>query len=243
MLFDLRSRGRRRFIRVVYLFLALLIGGGLVLFGVGGGSNSTGVLSQLAQNGGGGSADGLKIAEKAVARTGRLARAAPNSAAAWDHYALALYELARSGDNYVTTTSTSTTGFTKSGAKVLATTNTAWQHYLSLSPRKPDEGLAADIAAAFGSSGIGEYAIAETAQEIVAEQNPTSYEQYAFLAEDAYLAHESDRAAIAQATALRLAPKSVRTELKADLAEIAAEATASSSTGSSGTTGTTGTSG
>ena len=33
MLFDLRGRGRRRTIQVIYLGLAVLMGGGLVLFG------------------------------------------------------------------------------------------------------------------------------------------------------------------------------------------------------------------
>ncbi|MFA9270255.1 MAG: hypothetical protein ACEQSX_05785, partial [Baekduiaceae bacterium] len=36
MLFDLRAGGRRRLVQVVYLFLAILLGGGLVLFGIGG---------------------------------------------------------------------------------------------------------------------------------------------------------------------------------------------------------------
>ena len=36
MLFDLRGRGRRRTVQVIYLSLALLLGGGLVLFGIGG---------------------------------------------------------------------------------------------------------------------------------------------------------------------------------------------------------------
>ena len=39
MLFDLRSPRRRRVIKVVYVFLAVLIGGGLIFFGVGNGSN------------------------------------------------------------------------------------------------------------------------------------------------------------------------------------------------------------
>ncbi len=38
MLFDLRSRGRRRTVQFVYLGLAILLGGGLVLFGVGAGN-------------------------------------------------------------------------------------------------------------------------------------------------------------------------------------------------------------
>ena len=36
MLFDLRGAGRRRTVKVVYITLAFLMGGGLVLFGIGG---------------------------------------------------------------------------------------------------------------------------------------------------------------------------------------------------------------
>ena len=36
MLFDLRGPGRRRLVKIVYVTLALLMGGGLVLFGIGG---------------------------------------------------------------------------------------------------------------------------------------------------------------------------------------------------------------
>src|SRR3954447_23895720 len=52
MLFDLRGR-RRRAVQVTYLMLALLMGGGLVLFGVGG-DVSGGLLDAF--KGGGGSA-------------------------------------------------------------------------------------------------------------------------------------------------------------------------------------------
>jgi hypothetical protein len=239
MLFDLRSRGRRRVIRVLYLFLAVLIGGGLVLFGVGGGASSTGVLSGLAQNGGGGSATGLKIDEAAVAKTERAAKAAPNSAAAWDAYATAAFQLASTG--YVSGSTAATTGYDKFGAKELAVVAAAWSHYLSLSPAKPDQTLALDIANAFGGSpGIEEFATAETGQEIVAQDNPTSYEDYFDLAEYAYLAGETDRAQIAQAKTLKLAPKSQRATIKADFAEIIAEVTKASSTGASGTTGASG---
>ena len=37
MLFDLRGRGRRRMVRLIYTGLALLMGVGLVGFGIGGG--------------------------------------------------------------------------------------------------------------------------------------------------------------------------------------------------------------
>jgi len=36
MLFDLRGAGRRRTVKVVYITLAFLMGGGLVLFVIGG---------------------------------------------------------------------------------------------------------------------------------------------------------------------------------------------------------------
>ena len=55
MLFDLRSRGRRRTVQVVYLGLAVLMGGGLVLFGVGAGNGIGGLLNAFT---GGGSSSG-----------------------------------------------------------------------------------------------------------------------------------------------------------------------------------------
>ena len=57
MLFDLRSRGRRRTVQAVYLLLAILLGGGLVLFGVGAGNGLGGLLNAF---NGGGSTSGQK---------------------------------------------------------------------------------------------------------------------------------------------------------------------------------------
>ena len=55
MLFDLRARGRRRTVKIVYVFLALLMGGGLVFFGIGG-ATSGGLLDAFKGGGGGGKA-------------------------------------------------------------------------------------------------------------------------------------------------------------------------------------------
>ena len=57
MLFDLRSRGRRRTVQGVYLVLAILLGGGLVLFGVGAGNGLGGLLNAFT---GGGSSGAQK---------------------------------------------------------------------------------------------------------------------------------------------------------------------------------------
>ena len=51
MLFDLRGRGRRRTVQVIYLALAILMGGGLVLFGIGGGTNG-GLFDAIGGSGG-----------------------------------------------------------------------------------------------------------------------------------------------------------------------------------------------
>src|ERR671916_3030597 len=51
MLFDLRGAGRRTTVKAVYLTLAVLMGGGLVLFGIGG-DVSGGLLNAFESDGG-----------------------------------------------------------------------------------------------------------------------------------------------------------------------------------------------
>ena len=77
MLFDLRSRGRRRVVRGVYLGLALLIGLGLVGFGVGTGSGFGGLFTGVSTNSG--TATGLKRYEGAVKRAQRAVAASPDN--------------------------------------------------------------------------------------------------------------------------------------------------------------------
>jgi hypothetical protein len=79
--------------------------------------------------------------------------------------------------------------------------------------------------------------VAESGQEVVAE-NDNSADEYAQLAAYAYGAHEPDRAELAEAKALALAPKSQRKTIASELKKIAQDA--SGTTGSSGSTGTSG---
>ncbi len=97
MLFDLRGRGRRRTVQAVYLTLALLLGGGLVLFGVGG-SVSGGLFDAIGLTGGGGSSSSAneqlaKQEKAALART----RANPKDEAAWVTVTRVRYQQARPG--------------------------------------------------------------------------------------------------------------------------------------------------
>ena len=90
MLFDLRGSGRRRTVKIVYITLAFLMGGGLVLFGIGGGGGiSGGLVDAITGTSGGGdtSADRFRKQEKAaLAKTQgqpagrcRLGRARPRA--------------------------------------------------------------------------------------------------------------------------------------------------------------------
>ena len=75
MLFDLRGRGRRRTVKIVYITLALLMGGGLVLFGIGGGGAMSGGLVDAITGSSGG--------DTGSARFDKAERAA---AEAWEKY-------------------------------------------------------------------------------------------------------------------------------------------------------------
>src|SRR3954447_17668843 len=79
MLFDLRGSGRRNTVRVIYLGLAILMGGGLVLFGVGGNVGG-GLLDAVKNNGG--SSNGQTF-EKRIAKLEKKVKLTPSDATSW----------------------------------------------------------------------------------------------------------------------------------------------------------------
>src|SRR5581483_342078 len=121
MLFDLRSRGRRRTVQGVYLGLALLMGGGLVLFGVGAGNGFGGILNAFTGNG---SSSAQKQAVSQQEKTAlRATRLNPTSPAAWGQLVEARWASAGQGSNVDPTTG----AFTTSGRKELTLLTQAWQ--------------------------------------------------------------------------------------------------------------------
>jgi tetratricopeptide (TPR) repeat protein len=236
MLFDLRSRRRRRVIKVVYLFLAVLIGVGLVGFGVGTGGNFGGLFN--AASGSGSSSNGDASYLKALNRSKKAAARDPNSPAAWLAVGEAAYNLAELPSNYVVDS-----GFTKSGFAVLPEVKKAWNSYIALDPAKPSNYFASEVALVFGlpPSGIKDYVTLESAQEIVAETDPT-YTNYLDLCDYAYSANEPDRAALACQNAIAIAPKSQKKTAAADAASYKAtydKAHGIGATGASGVTSST----
>ncbi len=86
MLFDLRGAGRRRTVRVVYVGLAVLIGGGLVFLGIGGGVGGAGLLTAATES----KNSGNKTFEAEVKKYRKLTKKEPNSPTAWESYTKAL---------------------------------------------------------------------------------------------------------------------------------------------------------
>jgi hypothetical protein len=232
MLFDLRSPGRRRVVKTVYLFLAVLIGVGLIGFGVGTGGNFGGLFN--AAGSGGANATGNVTYEKALTRAEKRAKENPNSAAAWLKAGLAAYAVAVLPSNFV-----STKGYSSAGHTALGKVKQAWQRYVALAPSKPSTLFAQDVVAGFGppppsGTGIGDYATAESAQEIITEDQPT-YVNYEYLAYYAYLGKNITAGDLAAAKAIRLAPKKQRKNTKTALQALRLQAVGS--TGASGATG------
>ena len=99
MLFDLRGRGRRRTIKIVYITLALLMGGGLVLFGIGGGGAMQGGLVDAITGSSGGDT-GSERFDKAEKDAAAATRRNPQDPAAWAILARARVQSAGIGDNF-----------------------------------------------------------------------------------------------------------------------------------------------
>ncbi len=233
MLFDLRGRGRRRTVRVIYIGLAVLLGVGLVGFGVGGGFGGGGIVSSLNGHEGAGGVDYSKQISnyrKTLARN-------PNDVTASEKLVKTL-TLQAGGEAYKNTNGT----LTPAGKKIYAEVADAWNHYVAVAS-KPNVGLAKVMVRIFDEEGLNQPAsTVEVLQTIVAaEPNNASY--YGFLAAYAYLAHKNALGDLAARKAVALAPTGQRTHLKLQLAEVKKQANekkgATGATGSTGTTGTT----
>jgi hypothetical protein len=210
MLFDLRARGRRRAIKVIYLFLAVLMGGGLVFFGIGG-NTSGGLFDAFKSNGGGGNVDDRLT--KQVQRYEKQVQTQPRDARAWAALTRAQYQVAGLGANYDQNAGT----FTTKGKQALVKVERSWDRYMALDPPKPDADLAALMVQAFSPTGLSRPPKAVAAQEIVVDARPPSAGLYSTLAVLAYQAGQTRKGDLAAGKAVALAPKDQRSVLKEQL--------------------------
>jgi tetratricopeptide (TPR) repeat protein len=213
MLFDLRSRGRRRTVQVVYLGLALLIGGGLVLFGVGTGQGGGGLLNAIGGNGGGGQSGAASQQETAALKQ---IKQNPNDAHAWGSLLQARWATAISGNNY------GPSGFTAAGKSELGRAIQAWNRYAALTPA-PDAALATLAARAYVA--LGNYAEASSAWETETAATPGEPKGYECLAVNAYAAGETRKGDLAAQKALKLIPKASQATTKLTLSQAKSSST------------------
>ncbi|MCW2990124.1 MAG: hypothetical protein JWM73_718 [Solirubrobacterales bacterium] len=212
MLFDLRGKGRRRTVRVIYAALAILMGGGLVLFGVGGSGGG------LFSNSGNGSSQSVSdITKKRLEKAEAAVKAKPQDAAAWAAVTRARFQS-------ISTTEITTQGqYVAGGVAKAKSAEAAWDRYLSLNPPKPDLNLANLMRQVL--LGLGDTAKAVAAQEIIIEQTkPPTYESYRQLAFLAYAAGQTRKAELSSQKAIELAPKDQRNTLKSQLDQAKAQA-------------------
>ena len=208
MLFDLRSRGRRRTVQGVYLGLAILMGGGLILFGVGTGVSGGGLLNAF--NGGGGGSQNQAV-NSAVRSAEKQVKAHPDSPAAWAQLVQARWTAAGQGRNF----DAATQSFTAAGNQELAKAGQAWQHYLQLTHGSDPQGIAVLAARAYASA--GNYAGEAGAWEVEAASSPSQVKGSECLALSAYAAKETRKGDLALNKALSLVPKAQRIRLTTQL--------------------------
>ncbi len=206
MLFDLRSRGRRRTVQAVYLFLAILIGGGLVLFGVGAGNGLGGLLNGLTGNGStAGQQSAVSQAEKSAIKTTQLN---PKSAAAWATLIQARWSNASAnGADF----NSSTGQFTTAGKQELTALTQDYQRYKGLT-QQPDPTIA--ILAARAYQYLANYASAASTWSDITAANPNQASAFECLAANSYAANQTRTGDLASAKALSLVPKVQRTLLQ-----------------------------
>lgn len=208
MLFDLRGRGRRRTVQVIYASLAILMGGGLVLFGIGG-ATSGGLIDAI--QGKSSSSNGNDAFQKRVDALQKQTQANPNDTRAWAQLAGLHFQLAGSGANYDQTTGV----YTAKGKAELRQASNAWQRHLALAGDKPDTTVANQMVQAYGIAGLRNYPEAVKALEFVIDATPNpTYQQYAQLAVLAHGAKQDRKATLSAAKAVSLAPKAQRKTLR-----------------------------
>ena len=192
----------------VYLGLAILMGGGLVLFGVGAGNGLGGLLNAF--NGGGSTSGQKAVVSQQEQQAIKQTQQSPNDPAGWANLLQARWTSAGQGADY----NSSTGQFTKSGLNELNLATQAWQRYLALE-KNPDPNLA--IVAARAYAGQQNYSGEASAWDIETSANPTAVKGFECLAVSAYAAGQTRKGDLASAKALSMVPKAQQALLKNQL--------------------------
>ncbi|HEX3804181.1 MAG TPA: hypothetical protein VHV75_15205 [Solirubrobacteraceae bacterium] len=198
---------------MIYLFLALVMVAGLVLVGVGTGSNQGGLLNAFTNNGSGGGQG--QVIDQQTANALKATKKHPNSASAWSSLVLARYSAAGIGSNFNSTTGAYSAG----GKKQLQDAADAWLQYLKVSNDKPS--FETSVLAARVYQNIAQWANESNAWEYAVQTQPagsaTSLKPYLCLSLSSYAAKRTSQGDLAAAKAVKLTPKLQRLTLQSTL--------------------------
>jgi translation initiation factor 2B subunit (eIF-2B alpha/beta/delta family) len=203
MLFDLRGR-RRRAVQATYLMLAVLMGGGLVLFGIGG--DVSGGLVDAFKGGGGGSSGDSALRDQVNSQEERLAKSPQNEAVLQnlirDYYSLATSQR-ESG----------TIGFPADAKDELRKSGDYWQRYTKTVDGEPSADAARYALQVYDVGALNRPKEAQKAAAIIA-QDSNDVASYLRLVSYAALAGDTRTADLAAKKAVDLAPKAQRKQVE-----------------------------
>ena len=213
MLFDLRGRGRRRAVRVIYIGLALLMGVGLVGFGIGGGFGGGGLFSAATNNEG---ASHASFAAE-VTKYRKLTQQQPD-------------ELAGLGKPHQGAAARSRRRNLRLGLRAdqqgqgssSRRPRQAWRSYIAHQPEDEQSQLAKEILPIYGEEGLNEPSQILQKLNLIVAAEPNSYTYNRELAIYAYKTKNVRLGDLAAAKAIALAPAEDRAKLKTALAEVKA---------------------
>ena len=204
MLFDLRGR-RRRVVQVVYLMLALLLGGGLVLFGIGG--DVSGGLVDAFKGGGGQSTD--SALEDRVKRQEERLQANPGDERVLQNLVRDYYSLA------VSQRESGSVGFPEGAREDLREAGTYWQRYQQAAD-EPSADTARYALQIYDEGALDRPKEAQKAAAIIA-RDANDAVSYLNLVQIATRAGDTRTADLAGQKAVELAPKSQKKAIEQQL--------------------------
>jgi hypothetical protein len=203
MLFDLRGR-RRRAVQATYLTLAVLMGGGLVLFGIGG-DVSGGLFDAFSGTSGGGDAN-TQLEKRIETQEKRLAAQPDNEAVLAElvrlHYQVASTEIPSGGG-----------AVPEEGQDDLRKAGAYWDRYVQATDGEPDPDVARIALFVFDQTGLNQPAKAKDAARVLAADANDS-QSYLRLVQLAAAAGDSRTAQLAAQKAVDLAPEGQRKQVE-----------------------------
>jgi hypothetical protein len=203
MLFDLRGR-RRRAVQVTYLTLAVLMGGGLVLFGIGG--SSGGILDAITGNNSGGTVSDSGLEKRIEAQEKKL-KTSPNNTAALAELVRLHYQVASSQ------TPSGSTTIPDDQKDELRKAGVYWDRYVQATDNDPNPDLARVALIVFDKTGLNQPTKAKDVVRVLAA-DANNAQTYLLLVQYATAAGDKRTAQLAAQKAVDLAPKGQRKQVE-----------------------------